>query len=90
MIKPDTGTATIALSERMGDIHLHIFFDDFIKISLRHRVNACQCRIQIHQGRKSKTALCKIDCAQLPREVVDILEEIPVNRLQSGKSTGRE
>ena len=90
MIKPDAGTATIALSERMGDIHLHIFFDDFIKISLRHRVNAGQCRIKIHQGSKSKTALCKLDRAQLPREVVDILEEIPVNRLQSGKSTGRE
>lgn len=35
-VKTDTGTSSIPFSERMGDVHFYIFFDNFIKSGLGH------------------------------------------------------
>ena len=31
LVKPQAGAAAVALSERVGDIHLHILLDDLVK-----------------------------------------------------------
>ena len=90
LVKPQTGAAAVALSERVGDIHLHIFFDDLVKGGLRHLVDVSKRRLQIHQRRKAEIALCQIHRAQLTGKVINIFKQIFVNCLQSREFTRRE
>ena len=90
MVKPDAGAAPITLPEGVGNIHFHIFFDDLVKGGLRHLVDVGQRCFQIHQRCKAEIALCQVHRAQLTGEVVNILKQIFVNRLQGLEFTRRE
>ena len=74
-IQPDSGASAIALPKRMRHIHLHILLDDLIERRLRHRVDAFQCRTQIHHRCKAEISFCNVHCPHLSSELVDITEQ---------------
>ena len=78
-VKPDPCASAVALPEWVGNVHLNIFLNDFIKGGLRHFVNVGQGCLQVHQWRKTEIALCYVHCPQLAGEVINIAEETPVN-----------
>ena len=48
LIQPNAGASAIAFPEWMGNIHFHVFFNNFIIGGLRHFVDIGQCCFQIH------------------------------------------
>ena len=81
MIKPDAGATPISFPKWMGNVHLHIFFNDLIEIRLRHLVNVRKRRIQIHKWRKAEIPLGQIHGPQLARERINISKKNFVNFL---------
>ena len=84
-VQPNTSAAPVSLSERMGDIHLHIFLDNLVKSRLRHLFNVVERRLQVHHWGKTEVSLRNIDCAQFTGKVVNLTEKVFMDRFESGK-----
>ena len=89
-VQPNAGAAAIAFPEGVGNVHLHILFDDLIKGGLGHPVDAFQSRSQIHDRCEPEIALGNVHGAHLPGKGVDLAEQIAVDLLQARKCPHRE
>ena len=90
MIQPDAGAAPVALTEGVGNVHLHIFLDDLIERGLRHLFNIGEGRFQVHHRSETEIALGDVDGAELTGKIVDLLKEALMDKLQRGKSARRQ
>lgn len=78
----------VPFPERVGNVHLHIFFHDLFKGGLGHLLNAVECRFQIEHRSKPEVSLGQVDGADFSGEVVDFLKENPVDLLERRNSPG--
>lgn len=84
-IQPDTRCPSIPLPERVGNIHLNIFLNNFIKAVLGHGVDVFQRMFQIHHWGKTEMIFGDIHFSQPAGKIIDITKEVCVNESQSGK-----
>lgn len=85
VVEPNAYASSVALTERMGDIHFHIFFYNFIKRRLSHFINIFKRRFQIHNWRKSKISFCYINRSDLSCKIVNPIKKVFVNGFQGIK-----
>lgn len=88
MVKPDSSAAPVAFPERMGNVHFYVFFNNLVKVRLRHGIDAFKSRIEIHDGRKAEVSLGKIDIPDFSCKFMDVFEKISMNYLQRLESAG--
>lgn len=82
-VEPDVCAAPIALHKGVGDVHLHILVDNFIKGGFRHSFDGAERSREVHTVGKDEAALTDVLRAYLPCKVVKSAEEVGVYLLQT-------
>ena len=75
MVEPNPPAAPVSLAERVGNIHLNVFFDYLVKGGLRHCVNAVKRGFQVLRRGKTEKSLSNVFRAYLPGKGVYFPEQ---------------
>ena len=82
-VQPDPRGTAVSFPEGMGNVHLHVFGDDFFKGRFRHFFDNSQNFFQVQAVGKAKVALGDIDGTYLPGKVVQTVKKLGMYLLQA-------
>ena len=72
----------------MRDVHLYVFFYDFVEVRLRHQLDAAKRLFEVERRREAEAALRDVHGADFTGEFVNIAEEIFVYRGEARERPG--
>ena len=71
----------------MGDVHLNVFFGDFIEAALRHGIDMVQRWLEEHYPGEFETVLGEIQLPDFAGETVDFAKQILMDVGKSGEGS---